>query len=266
MSWPSWRPRSTPRWPTWPRWPRRSRRAYAAPCATSSGSCARPSTRQARGPRPRPAVAQLAPTAAAPPADGRRRRRGRVGPAPDRAASARRPTWPLEVRRAGPAPAGPAPEDLRVAATVLDSVRDQLRHILRGCGPRRVGPGLTGNSQGNVSHDQAHGAGWMRMGVRSGAVQSGGTLSSDARDGAQARPRLLVVEDDPNIVELLSASLRFAGFEVDRGHQRRRRGRRSAREIAARPGRARRDAARPRRLRGDPAACARAASVRRWCS
>jgi len=30
----------------------------------------------------------------------------------------------------------------------------------------------------------------------------------------QARPKLLVVEDDPNIVELLSASLRFAGFDV----------------------------------------------------
>jgi two-component system OmpR family response regulator len=53
------------------------------------------------------------------------------------------------------------------------------------------------------------------MGVRSGAVQSGGTVGSDARqEGAQARPKLLVVEDDPNIVELLSASLRFAGFDV----------------------------------------------------
>jgi two-component system OmpR family response regulator len=30
----------------------------------------------------------------------------------------------------------------------------------------------------------------------------------------QAEARLLVVEDDPNIVELLSASLRYAGFEV----------------------------------------------------
>ncbi|HLT09211.1 MAG TPA: response regulator, partial [Micromonosporaceae bacterium] len=39
-------------------------------------------------------------------------------------------------------------------------------------------------------------------------------MPAEARDGAQARPRLLVVEDDPNIVELLSASLRFAGFEV----------------------------------------------------
>jgi two-component system, OmpR family, response regulator len=53
------------------------------------------------------------------------------------------------------------------------------------------------------------------MGVRSGSVQSGGTLATDSRhEGAQARPRLLVVEDDPNIVELLSASLRFAGFDV----------------------------------------------------
>ncbi len=32
--------------------------------------------------------------------------------------------------------------------------------------------------------------------------------------GRPAEARLLVVEDDPNIVELLSASLRFAGFEV----------------------------------------------------
>ncbi len=53
------------------------------------------------------------------------------------------------------------------------------------------------------------------MAVRSGAVHSGVTVPADARhEGAQARPRLLVVEDDPNIVELLSASLRFAGFDV----------------------------------------------------
>ncbi len=53
------------------------------------------------------------------------------------------------------------------------------------------------------------------MAIRSGAVHSGVAVPADARhEGAQARPRLLVVEDDPNIVELLSASLRFAGFEV----------------------------------------------------
>jgi two-component system OmpR family response regulator len=53
------------------------------------------------------------------------------------------------------------------------------------------------------------------MGVRSGSVRSGVTAGADSRtEGAQARPTLLVVEDDPNIVELLSASLRFAGFEV----------------------------------------------------
>jgi two-component system OmpR family response regulator len=32
---------------------------------------------------------------------------------------------------------------------------------------------------------------------------------------ARPRPRLLVVDDEPNIVELLSASLRYAGFEVE---------------------------------------------------
>jgi two-component system, OmpR family, response regulator len=53
------------------------------------------------------------------------------------------------------------------------------------------------------------------MAARNGSVQSGGTVSSEPRHAtAQARPRLLVVEDDPNIVELLSASLRFAGFDV----------------------------------------------------
>jgi two-component system OmpR family response regulator len=54
-----------------------------------------------------------------------------------------------------------------------------------------------------------------RMAIRSGTAHSGVAGPADARhEGAQARPRLLVVEDDPNIVELLSASLRFAGFEV----------------------------------------------------
>src|SRR5207237_8775216 len=50
-----------------------------------------------------------------------------------------------------------------------------------------------------------------RMGVRGGVAQSGGASSPGA---AQAEARLLVVEDDPNILELLSASLRFAGFQV----------------------------------------------------
>src|SRR5260370_24999490 len=50
-----------------------------------------------------------------------------------------------------------------------------------------------------------------RMGVREGVAQSGGATLSGA---AQAEARLLVVEADPNILELLSASLRFAGFGV----------------------------------------------------
>ncbi len=50
-----------------------------------------------------------------------------------------------------------------------------------------------------------------RMGVRDGVAQSGGASPSGA---TQAEARLLVVEDDPNILELLSASLRFAGFDI----------------------------------------------------
>ncbi len=110
---------------------------------------------------------------------------------------------------------------------------------------------LTGNSQTNASVSQAMRGKLSPMGVRNGTVQSGGTLSADARDGAQARPRLLVVEDDPNIVELLSASLRFAGFDVATATS----GSAaldSAKEAPARPGRARRDAARSGRLRGHP--------------
>jgi two-component system OmpR family response regulator len=38
--------------------------------------------------------------------------------------------------------------------------------------------------------------------------------ASSATPGQAAEARLLIVEDDPNIVELLSASLRYAGFEV----------------------------------------------------
>ncbi|HEX3898221.1 MAG TPA: response regulator transcription factor [Mycobacteriales bacterium] len=37
---------------------------------------------------------------------------------------------------------------------------------------------------------------------------------TSAKDTEAAEARLLVVDDEPNIVELLSASLRFAGFEV----------------------------------------------------
>jgi two-component system OmpR family response regulator len=47
--------------------------------------------------------------------------------------------------------------------------------------------------------------------------RAGAHLSADSPSaGARAAPeaRLLVVDDEPNIVELLSASLRFAGFEV----------------------------------------------------
>ena len=48
----------------------------------------------------------------------------------------------------------------------------------------------------------------------------------DTLTDARQRPdaRLLVVEDEPNILELLSASLRYAGFDVVTGGSRNRGG------------------------------------------
>src|SRR5690606_887373 len=48
-------------------------------------------------------------------------------------------------------------------------------------------------------------------------ADDGGMASAltERRPGADPEAHLLVVEDDPNILELLGASLRYAGFEVD---------------------------------------------------
>ena len=74
---------------------------------------------------------------------------------------------------------------------------------------------ISGGLSGNFQPDPRHASGMEsrigRMGERGSVAQSGGATLAG---GAQAEARLLVVEDDPNIVELLSASLRFAGFTV----------------------------------------------------
>jgi len=79
-------------------------------------------------------------------------------------------------------------------------------------------------------------------------------MTSSSDDGhKQPGARLLVVEDEPNILELLSASLRYAGFDVvtagggDRGCA-------GSTAAPARPDRARRDAPRHGWLRCHPAA------------
>ena len=109
--------------------------------------------------------------------------------------------------------------------------------------------GLSGNFQPDPRHASGMGTRIDRMGERGSVAQSGGATLAG---GAQAEARLLVVEDDPNIVELLSASLRFAGFTVQTaasgGCRRRLRAR-----IPPRSCRTRRDAARPRRIRGGQA-------------
>ncbi|WP_203960134.1 response regulator transcription factor [Actinocatenispora thailandica] len=55
------------------------------------------------------------------------------------------------------------------------------------------------------------------MGPMATGTSAGPSDLAQVRAGAsgrQSEARLLVVEDDPNILELLSASLRYAGFEV----------------------------------------------------
>src|SRR3954463_6939580 len=46
------------------------------------------------------------------------------------------------------------------------------------------------------------------------ARATGGTGAGSSQPGSPPEARLLVVDDEPNIRELLSASLRYAGFEV----------------------------------------------------
>jgi two-component system OmpR family response regulator len=73
-------------------------------------------------------------------------------------------------------------------------------------------------------------------------------------------PRVLVVDDEHNLTELLSMALRYEGWEVRRRH--RAGGVRAAREFAARRGRARHDASRLRRPGGAaPDARARTTAV-----
>ncbi|MGY1837740.1 response regulator transcription factor [Modestobacter sp. SYSU DS0903] len=50
--------------------------------------------------------------------------------------------------------------------------------------------------------------------MTTGPAATGGTVPASSSTAAAPEARLLVVDDEPNIRELLSASLRFAGFEV----------------------------------------------------
>ena len=68
-----------------------------------------------------------------------------------------------------------------------------------------------------------------------------------------AAKRILVVDDEPSIIDAVATSLRYEGFDVTEARQRPP-GAAVGPGRPARPHRARRDAARPRRLRGDPPA------------
>jgi two-component system OmpR family response regulator len=77
-------------------------------------------------------------------------------------------------------------------------------------------------------------------------------MSTDAAAGSQ--PRILVVDDEEHITELLAMGLGYQGFEVERASP----GRQALDAVArgSGPDRARRDAPRPRRVRGGAAPAA----------
>jgi two-component system OmpR family response regulator len=76
---------------------------------------------------------------------------------------------------------------------------------------------------------------------------------SGLRESTNGGGKILVVDDEPSIVDAVATALRYEGYEVDEGLERPRRARRRG-GARARPDRARLDAPRPRRDRGRQAA------------
>jgi len=125
---------------------------------------------------------------------------------------------------------------------------------------RKRGEGLTGNCHRRVQlgpqepppEDECHGS-FAVARCNPGGTAGGGRSAR----GTQARPKLLVVEDDPNIVELLSARPAVRRFRCVRRPPMAPTAVAAARKVRPRPCRARCDAARPRWLRGHPQKCVR---------
>ncbi len=80
---------------------------------------------------------------------------------------------------------------------------------------------------------------------------------SNARDhpGVGDTERILVVDDEPNITDLVATALRYEGFDVAVAEQRQR-GDPGGDDLPSRPDRPRRDAPRPRRVRASCSGCA----------
>ena len=156
----------------------------------------------------------------------------------------RRPGHPRRPARPVGAGPGAAPRDRLLAA--------RPRHVA----PAELSDVATGSSQ-VASRRPAAAAATLAAMTTASARATGGTVAGSSPDRGGPRPeaRLLVVDDEPNIRELLSASLRYAGLRGGHGG-RRPAGAGAGRVVPPRPAGARRDDAGPRRLRRRPPAAA----------
>ena len=187
-----WSPTSTPRWRTCPPWPARSQTEVRGSVRDLKREL-REATRQTRrtrlGRRPPAAV----------PAGAGRPAPGRAGLArPSRASG-----WPRSPSRSAGWSARPGQLSRRPSCAPRSGCSTARWTGCAACCAEQVrrvqARRLTGIFQETI----------QRMGAGSGA-----RMMVRMRRLPQTEARLLVVEDDPNILELLSASLRFAGFDV----------------------------------------------------
>src|SRR4051794_40967794 len=119
------------------------------------------------------------------------------------------PGWPPS-----PAPSGPSAPTCAVAG--VSAVRSTTRSGTGGAaGACRRRTDVSSGSSQVASSETA--VGTVRVtSMTAFARPTGGTVSGSPTAGSTApEARLLVVDDEPNIRELLSASLRYAGFEVE---------------------------------------------------
>ena len=212
----------------------------------------------------------------------------------DRARRARRRssgcTAPGCCSAAGPRPAGNAATWLAAGVVLHDGVLALVVlvlgavavRLLPGAGPgagrRRLRRARVGDAARRARARDGSAPGRTTRRCSTATTRSGwlvlAGLVAGRRRGGLARTlaseevtvaRVLVVDDDPTVREVVVSYLRAARPRGRRGRGRRDRAARGMRDAAARPGRARPDAARHRRARGLPPAARAAATSRSSC-
>ena len=169
----------------------------------------------------------------------------RLGGGRRRSASSTRPTAPgCRSPRPPPHPRRPPPPPRPPRPSVGRSSCPLSMRAEPGGSATRIGdqPGKHLGSAVDICPGQAPTPEFL-----SGRAQLGHSVRCDHSHVADTR--VLVVDDEANITDLVATALRYEGFDVEVAGQRHRRAPLGG-DVPARPRRARRDAPRPRRLRG----------------